>query len=156
MKGLVSLIKLAERRTEQAVLAWQRLRAQCDDAKQKLALLQKHAEGYRDLMRTGLRQGMRAASSTAHIDFIHQIDAVAVRQGSELGQLEQACARQWEELVSARRDQRMYEILQERAAARDAATASRHQQVESDEAVMRAARTRHCFRRSVNLTNNGI
>jgi flagellar export protein FliJ len=141
MKGLASLIKLAERRTEQAVLAWQRLRAQCDDAKQKLLLLQKHREGYRDLMRTGLQQGMRAASSTAHIDFIGQIEAVAVRQGSELGQLEQACARQWEELMSARRDQRMYEILQERAAARDAATASRRRQAESDEAVMRAART---------------
>ena len=141
MKGLASLIKLAERRTEQAVLAWQRLRAQCDDAKQKMLLLQKHGEGYRDLMRAGLQQGMRAASSTAHIDFIHQIEAVAVRQGTELGQLEQACARQWQELVSARRDQRMYKILQERAAARDAATASRCQQAESDEAVMRAART---------------
>lgn len=142
MKGLASLIKLAERRTEQAVLAWQRLHAQCDDAKQKMLLLQKHGDGYRDLMRTDLQQGMQAASSTAHIDFIHQIEAVSVRQGTELGQLEQACARQWQELVSARRDQRMYEILQERAATRDAATASQRQQAESDEAVMRAARTR--------------
>jgi flagellar export protein FliJ len=142
MKGLASLIKLAERRTEQAVLAWQQLRAQCDDAKQKLLLLQQHGEGYRDLMQAGLQQGMRAASSTAHIDFIHQIEAVVVRQGTELGQLEQACARQWQELVSARRDQRMYEILHERAAARDAATAYRRQQAESDEAMMqRAART---------------
>jgi len=140
MAGLATLIKFAERRAEGALIGWQRLQAQCDEAKQKLFLLKKHGEGYRDLMRAGLQRGMSSTSMMTHIGFIGQIEAVAVRQESELGSLEAACARQWHELVDARREKRIYEILNERAAIRDAETASRRQQAEIDELLQRAAR----------------
>jgi flagellar FliJ protein len=140
MSGLSSLIKFAERRTEGALTAWQHLRRQCDEAKQKLLLLKQHGEGYRDLMRTGLQQGMSANSMMAHIGFIGQIEAVVSRQESEVGSLEEACARQWQELLAARREKRMYEILSERAATRDAEASSRRTQAEIDELLQRAAR----------------
>jgi flagellar export protein FliJ len=139
MSGLATLTKLTERRATGALIAWQRLRIQCDEAQQKLALLKKHAEGYRDVMRTGLEQGMSATSMMAHIAFIGQIEAVVVRQEAELGSIEEACGRQWQELLDARREQRMCEILSERAAARDAEAASRLRQAEVDELLQRAA-----------------
>jgi flagellar export protein FliJ len=141
MSGLATLIKVAERRTEEALLAWQRLRAQCDDARQKLLLLQKHGEGYRDLMRAGLRLSLPSAAIMAHIGFIEQIEVVVARQSGEIGNLEEACSRQWQRLVQFRREKRIYEILGERIAARDAATAARHRQAEIDELLQRAART---------------
>jgi flagellar export protein FliJ len=139
MSGLAILIKLAERRAEEAVTGWARLTAQRDDAKHKLVLLEKHGEGYRDLMRTGLHDGVSAASLAAQIGFIGQIESIVVRQQSELGQLEEACARQWQELLSARRAKRMYEILSERSATREAANASRRQHAEIAEKLQRAA-----------------
>jgi flagellar export protein FliJ len=141
VSGLATLIRLAERRADEAVLAWQRLKAQCDDAEHKLLLLHKHREGYRELMRTGLQHGVPAASIVAHIAFLGQIDAVVVRQKSELGQLDEACARQWDEFVDARRQKRMYEILRERISARDATTASRREQAELGELLQRAGRS---------------
>jgi flagellar export protein FliJ len=139
MSGLTTLTKLTERRATGALISWQRLRAQCDEAKQKISLLKKHAEGYRDVMHTGMEQGMSAASMMAHIAFIGQIEAVVVRQEAELGSLEEACGRQWQEPLDARREQRMCEILSERAAARDAEAASRREQAEVDELLQRAA-----------------
>ena len=138
MSGLATLIKLVEHRSDEATVAWQRLAAQRDDAKHKLLLLQKHGEGYRDLMRAELRHGMPAASIVAHLGFIGQIEAVVVNQEGELGQLQEACARQWQELVSLRREKRTYEILSERAAARDAVAASRRLRAEIDESLLRA------------------
>jgi hypothetical protein len=44
MSGFSTLIKFAERRTEGALSAWQRLKGQCDEAKQKLLLLKQHGE----------------------------------------------------------------------------------------------------------------
>src|SRR5713226_7121033 len=140
MSGLATLIKFAQRRTEGALTAWQRLRAQRDEAKQKLLLLKQHGEGYHDLMRAALQQGMSANSMMGHIGFIGQIEAVLVRQESEVESLEEACARQWQELLDARREQRMYEILSERAATRAAETLSRRAQAEIDELLQRAAR----------------
>jgi flagellar export protein FliJ len=140
MSGLATLIKFAERRAGGALTAWQRLRNQCDEAEHKLLLLKKHGEGYRDVMRAGLQQGMSATSMMAHICFIGQIEAVVVRQESELGNLKEACARQWQELLDARREKRMYEILSERAATRDAEAASRRQHAEIDELLQRAAK----------------
>ncbi|MBV8590315.1 MAG: flagellar export protein FliJ [Acetobacteraceae bacterium] len=139
MSGLATLRKLTERRAAGALASWQSLRTQCDEAKQKLSLLKKHAQGYRDVMHAGLEQGMSAASMMAHIAFIGQIEAVVVRQEAELGSLEEACGRQWQELLDARREQRMCEILSERTAVRDAEAASRREQAEVDELLQRAA-----------------
>jgi flagellar export protein FliJ len=141
MSGLSTLLKFAERRSEGALTAWQRVKAQCEEAKQKLLLLRQHGEGYRDLMRASLQQGMSATSMMAHIGFIGQIETVVGRQEDEIGSLEEACARQWQELVEARREKRLYEILGERAAIREADAASRRRQAEIDELLQRAAET---------------
>jgi flagellar export protein FliJ len=140
MSELAALIKFAERRAEGALIAWQRLKTQYDDAKQKLAQLHRHGEGYRDLMRSALQQGVSATSAMAHIGFIGQIEAVALRQEHELGDLEAACARQWRELLEARREKRMYEILRERAATREAEAAFCRRQADIDELLQRAAK----------------
>ena len=142
MSGLATLIKLAERRVQQAVLDWQRLTARRDDARGKLARLQHYRQVYRDLMQTGLRDGMPAATIVAHIGFIAQIDAVVVRQQSELGELEAACAQHFDAVVNARREQRIYEILSEQIRTRAATAASRRQHLETGEILQRAARTR--------------
>jgi flagellar export protein FliJ len=143
-EGVVSgnaMIRLAQRHVEEAVLLWQRLRAQCDDTRQKLVLLQAHMQLYRDSMRANLSQGMPAASTAAYIEFIGQIETIVAGQQSELGNLEDACARQWQELLDARRDKRICEILRERAAARDTATASRRLQSDIDELLQRSVRS---------------
>jgi flagellar export protein FliJ len=139
MSGLDTLIKLAVRRADAAVAAWQRLNAQYDDAKHKLELLHQHREVYRERTQTELQQGARAGSIVTHVGFIGQIEAVVAHQTEELGQLEAACARQWQTVVDARRDKRSYEILAERIATRAAAKTSQRMRVETDEALSRAA-----------------
>jgi flagellar export protein FliJ len=139
MSGPAALIKLAERRADEAVLAWQRLDAQCHDARDRLALLQQHREAYRQLTQASLQHGMPAGSIVAHVGFIEQIEAVVVHHTNELGRLEAACARQWQAVVDARRDKRRYEILAERIAARDSAAASRRTRAETEEELLRAA-----------------
>lgn len=136
-----AMIRLAERRVEEAVLSWQRLRAQRDDTRQKLMDLQAHIEGYRNSMRTNLLQGMPAVSTAAYIGFIGQVEAVVASQQSELGSLEDACARYWQELLDARREKRVCEILCERAAARNAVAVSRRLQSDVDELLQRSARS---------------
>jgi flagellar export protein FliJ len=153
-----AMIWLAERRVEEAVLSWRRLRAQCDDTRQKLVLLQAHVESYRSSMRTNLIQGMPAASTAAYIGFIGQIEAVVGGQQTELGSLEDACARRWQELLDARREKRVCEILRERVATRDAMTASRRLQSDVDELLQRSARgsapTRNQMRRKPGSSND--
>jgi len=138
MSGLAILTKFTEHRAAGALRSWQRLRTQCDEAQHKLSLLKKHAEAYGDVMRNRMLEGMSATSVMAHIDFIGQIEAVVVRQEAEIRNLEEACGRQWQELVDARRETRMYEILNERAAARGAEAATRRQQAEVDELLQHA------------------
>ena len=145
MSGLAALIRFAERRTEGALIAWQRLKAQCEEANQKLLLLQQHGKNYRDLMNAGLQHGMSGNSTMAHLGFIGQIEAVVDRQQSEIVNLEEACERQWHELVEARRDQRMYEILSERAATREAELASLRDQTRMDELLQRTASSPSAF-----------
>lgn len=145
MSGLATLIKLAERRAQEAVLDWQRLTARRDDAGGKLLRLQQHRQVYRDLMQTGLRHGMPAATIVAHLGFIAQIEAVAERQQSEFGELEAACATQYDLVVNARREQRIYEVLSEQTKAGAATAASRQQQIEAGDMLQRAARTRAPF-----------
>jgi flagellar export protein FliJ len=139
MSGTLALIKLAERRTDEAVAAWRRLDAQCRDVRHKLRLLQQHREAYRELTQASLQHGVPAGAIVAHVGFIEQIEAVVLRQAKELEQLEAACARQWQAVVDARRDKRRYEILAERIAARDNAAAARRARVETEEALLRAA-----------------
>lgn len=138
MSNLVILNQYAQRRAQGALQAWQRLKGQCEEARYKLSQLYGHGNGYRHIMQANLEQGMSAGSTLAHLGFIGQIEAVAVRQKAELTRLEEACAHQWRELVEARREERMYEILSERVAARKAAADSRRRQVEIDELLQRA------------------
>lgn len=140
MSGLATLIEFTERRIGAALSAWQRLRAQCDEAKQKLLVLKQHGDGYSTLMHSDLQEGMSATSMMAHVGFIKQIEAVVIRQESEIGSLEEGCGRLWQELVEARREKRTYEILSERAKMRKAETASRREQAENDELLQRAVK----------------
>lgn len=140
MSGFQSLITVAGRRTEEALVAWRRLKMQCDEARQKLLLLKQHGERYRDLMRSGLKEGIPATATMAYVGFIGQIEEVVGRQESEVGRLEEACTRQWQELVEARRNKRIYEILHDRDATRKVEAALRRSQAEIDELLQRVAK----------------
>jgi flagellar export protein FliJ len=140
MSGFQSLITVAGRRTDEALVAWQRLKTQCDDARHKLTLLKQHGQRYRDLMRTSMQQGIEAPATMVFVGFIGQIDEVVGRQESEVGRLEEACTRQWQELVEARRDKRVYEILRDRDATRKMEAALKRSQAEIDELLQRVAK----------------
>ena len=134
------LIGIAGRRSDEALLAWQQLRAQCDEALRKLSLLKQYRERYRDLMHGALQDGMPAAAMLAYLDFIKQIEEVVLRQESDIGSLEAACAERWQDLVTARREKRMYEILGERATAEEMQAVLRRKQAEVDELLQRATK----------------
>jgi flagellar export protein FliJ len=140
MSGMRALIEFAERRCEGALIHWQRLKAQCDEARQKLLLLRQHHENYRNLLRSDFEHGMAATSTNAYVGFIGQIEAIVVRQESEVGNLEEACGRQWQVLVDARREKRMYELLSERTAAREAEAQARRGQTEIDRLLQRSVK----------------
>jgi flagellar protein FliJ len=142
MSQVDRLIDIAGRRSEEALLAWQQLRAQCAEAIRKLTLLKEYRERYHDRMRDGLEAGMPATATMAYLEFISQIDEVVLRQENDLGSIEQACERQWQALVEARREQRTYETLNERLAAREAEAALRRRNAEIDELIQRAATLR--------------
>lgn len=141
MAGLNKLITMAARRTDGALQTWQRLKAQCDDALAKLSLLKQHRERYREMLRNGLGEGMPAMATMSYLGFIGQIDEVVLRQENEVGRLEQACARQWAELTETRREKRMYEIVNERLASREMATALRRAQAEIDDLLQRVGKS---------------
>ncbi|MBV8778922.1 MAG: flagellar export protein FliJ [Alphaproteobacteria bacterium] len=140
MAGLDKLIGVTSRKGDGALANWQRLKQQCDEALKKLSLLKQHRERYRDLLNSGLGQGMPAVSTMTYLGFIGQIEEVVLRQESEVGRLEQACTRQWQQLVEFRREKRMYEIVQERAAEQELAAALRQSQAELDELLQRVGK----------------
>src|SRR5437868_1626902 len=140
MSALHKMIELAEQRSDGAQVTWQHLKQQCDEALMKLTLLKEHRERYRDMLRSGLERGMPALSTMAYLGFIGQIDEVVSRQEGEVGRIEAACARQWEELVERRREKRLYEIVGERAAARELAAAFRRSQAEIDDLLQRVVK----------------
>jgi flagellar FliJ protein len=140
MSGFQSLINVAGRRMHEAMVAWRRVQAQCEAAREKLTLLRQHGERYRTLMRTGLLEGTPATSAMAYIGFIGQIEEVVGRQEGEVGRLEEACRRQWQELVEARRDKRAYEILSDRDATRKMEAAAKRSQREIDDLLQRAGK----------------
>jgi flagellar export protein FliJ len=84
---------------------------------------------------------MAAMSTMSYLGFIGQIEEVVQRQENEVGRLEAACARQWEELIEIRREKRTYEIVSEKAAERELATALRRSQAEIDDLLQRVNRT---------------
>jgi flagellar export protein FliJ len=137
MAALHSLISVTGRRSDAAAAAWQRLKAQCDDALTKLSLLKRHVDRYREMLNAGLGEGMPALSTMTYLGFIGQIEEVVLRQEGEVGRLEAACTRQWEELIEIRREKRTYEIVSEKAAERETATALRRSQAEIDDLLQR-------------------
>jgi flagellar export protein FliJ len=141
MAALHKLISVTEKRSDAAVATWQRLKAQCDEALLKLSILRQHVERYHQMLNTGLGKGMPAVSTMAYLGFIGQIEEVVQRQENEVGRLEAACARQWEELIEIRREKRTYEIVSEKAAERELATALRRSQAEIDDLLQRVNRT---------------
>ena len=142
MSQVDKLIDIAGRRSDEALLAWQQLKAQCSEAIRKLSLLKEYRERYSSLMRDGLEAGMPATATMAYLEFIGQIDEVVLRQESDLGSIEQACERQWQALVEARREKRTYEMVSERVAAREAEAALRRRHAEIDELIQRAVTLR--------------
>ena len=140
MARLEKLISVTGHRSDGALATWQRLKAQCDEALMKLSLLKKHVERYREMLNAGLGEGMPAMSTMVYLGFIGQIEEVVLRQESEVGRLEAACTRQWEELTEIRREKRTYEIVQERADERELATALRRSQAEIDDLLQRVSK----------------
>ena len=106
----------------------------------KLSLLKQHVERYREMLNANLGEGMPAMSTMAYLGFIGQIEEVVLRQEGEVGRLEAACTRQWEELIEIRREKRTYEIAQERADERELATALRRSQAEIDDLLQRVTK----------------
>jgi flagellar export protein FliJ len=139
MPRMDKLIDLAASRSDEALRAWQQLSEQCAEAMRKLALLKEYRERYQGRMAAGLEAGMPATAMRAYMEFIGQIDDVVLRQESALGTIEEACAQQWQLLVEARREQRTFEILGERIAAKDAEATLRRRNAEIDDLIQRAA-----------------
>src|ERR1700733_8974951 len=140
MASLHRLISVTGKKSDAAVATWQRLKAQCDDALMKLSLLKQHVERYRQMLNTGLGEGMPAMSTMAYVGFIAQVEEVVLRQESEVGRLEAACSRQWEQLVELRREKRTYEVFTEKLAERELATALRRSQAELDDLLQRVSK----------------
>jgi flagellar export protein FliJ len=141
MAALNKLISVTGRKSDEALITWQRLKAQCDDALMKLSLLKQHCDHYRNLLNAGLGEGMPVVSTVAYLGFIGQIEQVVSRQESEVGRLEAACMRQWQELIETRREKRVYEIVNERSAERELAIALRRSQAEIDDLLQRVGKT---------------
>ena len=79
MSQVDKLIDIAGRRSDEAMLAWQHLKAQCTEAIRKLSLLKEYRERYHALMRDGLESGMPATATMAYLEFIGQIDELIQR-----------------------------------------------------------------------------
>jgi len=137
MSNYDSLATVGAVRADEQFLTWRRLMGQCQEAKQKLATLSQFAERYRGQMRDRLAAGMDASASMTFIAFIGQIEGVVRKQAAEVTRLEAACAEQWQHLVAARRDKRMYEILRDKANATELAADLKRSQAELDELLGR-------------------
>jgi flagellar export protein FliJ len=140
MSQFDKLIEIAGRRGDEALVAWQQLKQQCAEALRKLTLLKEYRDRYRAMMNAGLQNGMAASATMAYLEVIGQIDDIVLRQESDLGTIEEACERRWQELVEARREKRSYELYNEFLAAREAEAALRRRNAEIDELISRASR----------------
>lgn len=154
MAAMAKLISVTAKKGDNALVAWQRLKVQCDEALAKLSLLRDYCERYRNLLNAGLGDGMAAISASNYLGFIDQIEAVVLRQEGEVGKLEAACAAQWRALTEIRREKRVYEIVQERAVEQELAAALRRSQTEIDDMLQRASYAPYA--RSGGVTKTGI
>lgn len=137
MSNYDSLAVVGASRADEQFGIWRHLMNQCQEAKHKLATLSQFAERYRAQMRHHLETGMPAAASMNFVSFIAQIEAVVRKQASEVTRLETLCAEQWQILIEARRDKRMYELLRDRAAEAELAAGLKKSQAELDELLGR-------------------
>jgi flagellar export protein FliJ len=137
MSSYQNLADFVGGRADRQQAQWRHLMNQCDGAKRKLVQLRHYAERYRLQMRGHLSDGMEATATMVFLRFIGQIEAVITKQEQDLARLEQACLEQWQKLVEARREKRMYEILRDRAAAEKLTLALRRNQAEIDDLMGR-------------------
>jgi flagellar export protein FliJ len=133
MSAYQSLADFVGHEANRQFAAWRHLMSQCDNAKQKLVQLRQYAERYRRQLQSQLQNGLPANSIMVFLRFIGQIEDVIAKQDREVTRLELACRQQWQILVEARREKRMYEILRDRAAAEKLAAELRRSQSEIDE-----------------------
>jgi flagellar export protein FliJ len=137
MSSYESLADFVGDRADRQQVRWRQVMSQCDESKRKLGQLRQYAERYCQQMRGRLQDGMDATATMGFVRFIGQIETVIAKQESEVTRLEQACLQQWQHLVEARRETRMYEILRDKAAAEKLAAALRRGQAEIDELMGR-------------------
>jgi flagellar protein FliJ len=133
MSGYHSLANFVGNEANRQFAAWRRLIDQCDNAQHKLVQLRQYAERYRQQLQLNLAAGLAANSTMVFLRFIGQIEGVIAQQEREVARLELACRQQWQNLVDARREKRMYEILQDRAVAENLATELRRSERQIDE-----------------------
>jgi flagellar export protein FliJ len=137
MSSYRSLAEFVGDRADQQLVRWRQVMSQCDESKRKLVQLRQYADRYRLQMRNRLNDGMEATATMGFVRFIDQIEAVIAKQESEVARLEQVGLQQWQHLVEARREKRMYEILRDKAAAEKLAAELRRNQAEIDELMGR-------------------
>ncbi|HEX4113001.1 MAG TPA: flagellar export protein FliJ [Stellaceae bacterium] len=137
MTSYQSLADFVGDRADQQQVRWRQVMSQCDEAKRKLVRLRQYAERYRLQMQHHLNDGMEATATMGFLGFIIQIEAVIAKQESEVTRFEQASLQQWQFLVEARRETRMYEILRDKVTAEKLAAALRRSQAEMDEMMGR-------------------
>lgn len=137
MSNYHNLAQLVGTQADRQLVLWRQLMAQCDDAKEKLVQLRHYGERYRAQMQKHLNDGIEATATMLFLRFVGQIESVIVKQESEVARLEEMCRLQWQQLVEARREKRMYEILHDRAMAEKLAAALRRSQNEIDELMGR-------------------
>ena len=136
--ALHAMGKLAERQVEEAQRRWAILAKECAAARHKLNLLRQYGDTYRMQLETGGQQGVVASQAASVAAFIRRVADVVAREEVQVRQLEGACEREWADLVSARRNKRMIEILTERQMLRGAEEALRRSQGEIDDLIARA------------------
>jgi len=136
--ALQAMGKLAERQLEEAQRRWAVLAKECAAARRKLNVLRQYGETYRVQLETGGRQGVVASQAASVAAFIRRVADVVAREEVQVRQLEGACEREWADLVAARRNKRMIEILMERQMLREAEEALRRSQSEIDDLIARA------------------
>ncbi len=136
--ALHAMGKLAERQVEETQRRWAVLAKECAAARRKLNLLRQYGDSYRAQLEDGGRQGVAASQAASVAAFIRRVADVVAREEAQVRQLEGACEREWADLVVARRNKRMIEILVERQMLREAEEALRRSQSEIDDLIARA------------------
>ena len=137
MSSYQSLAEFVGDRADRQQVRWRQVMGQCDESKRKLVQLRQYADRYRTQMRHRLSDGMDATATMGFLRFIGQIEAVIAKQESEVARLEQAGLQQWQHLVEARREKRMYEILRDKETAEKLAADLRRGQAQIDELMGR-------------------